>query len=215
MRFYDFSNVLFQGPANCGKSELAGKIIEYRDQLFFTPISKVIVVYSHWQDLYQRLAETVPGIVFMETLPTESELTSLVENESHSLFVADDKGHEAVSDPFIAHLFSRLSHHKRITPMILLQNAGIKGKFASDIVRNAHYHILLKSPKSSHLVRTLGLRMNDFRNLTAAYKLATDERPYSYLCVNNHPKSEITSRYYSTFLPSDGYISLFLPSNRS
>ena len=95
----------------------------------------------------------------MQNFPTESELNDLVEGHKHSLLVVDDKGLEVAISPFIVHSFSRISHHKCISSILLLQNGGLKGKFVGDILRNAHYNVLLRGGKEAHAIRTLGIQL--------------------------------------------------------
>ena len=213
MRFYNFSNICISGASGAGKSKLMQKIIVNRDQMFFTFPTRIIIVYSNWQEIYEELERSIPDIIFMQNFPSETELDDLVKDHEHSIFIADDKGIDAAASPFIAHLFSRLSHHKRITSILLLQNSNLKGKYAGDILRNCQYNILMRGGKEAHSIRALGIQLCDYANLISAFRQATEKDLYSYLCVNTHSKvNGDFGRYYTNILQQgEGEVTLFLP----
>ena len=212
MRFYDYSNICICGISGAGKSELLRRIIENRDRMFFTYPTRVIVVYSNWQPIYDRLESSIPDISFMQNFPSESELDSLVKSHDHTILAIDDKGSDAASSNFIAELFTRIAHHKRITSILLLQNSNLKGRFAGDILRNSHYNILMRGGKEAHSIRNLGISLCDYHALISAFRQATENNLYSYLVVNTHAKVNGTfGRYYTDIFPQDNHVTLYLP----
>ena len=211
MKFYNFSNVILQASSGGGKTELMKKIIEQRDSMFFIKPSKVIVVYSNWQKSYDELLDHDADIIFTQQIPTEERLKQWTEHEQHTLLVADDKQLEIGNSPFMAAVFTRLSHHLRISTYILVQGGSVKGPFAGDIVKNAHYTIIFKGGREAHLVRSLGIQLNDYKNLADAYKWATSEGRFVYLMVNTHPRASPMERYSTDILTSDACCKLFIP----
>ena len=211
MKFYNYCNVILQASSGGGKTELMRKIIAQRDSMFFITPAKVIIIYSNWQPAYDDMLKADPDIIFTNQIPGEHRLKLWTENVDHTLLVADDKQLELAESQFMADVFTRLSHHLHLSTFILLQGGSMKGKFASDIVKNAHYTILFKGGREAHHVRSLGIQLNDYKNLSAAYKLATQAGRFVYLCVNTHPRANAIERYSTNILASDACCTLFIP----
>ena len=209
MKFEDFSNIIVSGCSNSGKSSWVHRLIKHASKMFVTPPSKVIYVYKHWQSLYDDLKQNATGVEFRDKLPTEDELKSLLEKHKHCVLVADDMMQEINADKYGSELFTRLSHHLGMSTILLLQNGTLHGKGAGDIAKNCHYNILMRSARDRNFIRTLGVCLNDYRNLMHAYNDATKD-PWSYLVVNTHPRSNPDNRYYTQIFPDDKEMVMYL-----
>ena len=212
MKFQDYSNIIVSGCSNSGKTTFAHRLIKHARHMFITPPSKVIYIYKHWQPLYDDLRLKVKGIDFLEKLPTEEELSSMVRGHEHSILVADDKMSEINNNNHAGDLFTRLSHHLGISTVLLLQNATLQGKASSDVAKNCHYNVLMRSARDRNFIKSLGICLNDYRNLMYAYNDATKE-PWSYLVVDTHPRSNPELRYYSHIFPDDRELIAYLESD--
>ena len=197
------SNCVIQGCSSSGKTRLCANLLLHADKLFSTPPTLILFCYKTWQGIYDELMARLPTIQFLPRLPTDEELKSLTSPHQHSVLVADDMLREIACSPFFSELFTRMSHHYRITSILLLQNTASQGKFGSTLSKNCHYTFLMRSPRDQYSVRSLGLQMGDYRNLQEAYKDATRE-PFSYLLISTHPKTPDTLRYRTHVLPSEG-----------
>ena len=209
MKFEDYSNIIVSGCSNSGKTSWVHRLIKHAKDLFITPPSKVIYVYKHWQPLYDDLQQHATGVEFTDKLPGEKELETMLKGHTHSLLVADDMMQEINDDRQSSELFTRLSHHLGMSTVLLLQNATLQGKCAGDIAKNCHYNILMRSARDRNFIKTLGICLNDYKNLMFAYKDAT-KQPWSYLVVNTHPKSNPDNRYYSQIFPDDTPVIMYL-----
>ena len=211
MRFYDYANVLIQGPSGSGKSVLIQKIINEKAHMFFTVPTKIIFVYSSWQPIYDELSSSENDITFMKHIPNESQLSALCNSHSHSILVLDDKMTSANSSQLIGEIFVRLSHHLKISTFCLFQGSHLPSQIgASHIVRNAHYTILLKSGQMFHLVKALGTRIGDYVSLMSAYKSAVENKNFAYLVVSTHPRTPDFARYTTNILHSERPAILYL-----
>ncbi len=211
LRFYDYSSIVIQGSSSSGKTFLMRQIILQRNEMFFTIPTKIIYIYNHFQELYKDMLSSNVDITFLKQIPTESQLRELCEGHDHTLLVCDDKLIELNDNPIVAEAFVRLAHHLRMTVFVLLQISNLSNaKYGAEIIRNAHYHILFKSGQMGHILRALGTRINDYKNLSKAYKLATENENYSYLSVNIHPRSQVIEKYSTKILSSDTYTRLFI-----
>jgi hypothetical protein len=202
VHFEDHSNIIIQGCSGSGKTEICSKILRHGPDLFDTTPSLILFCYKSWQKIYDSLQKEMSNIRFLPNLPNEEELKDLVRGHDHSILVADDMLTEIAHSAFCSDLFLRLCHHLQITTILILQSGNLGTKFGSNLIKNCHYTILLRSPKDQYGVRSLGLQLADYKNLSAAYRDATRE-PFSYLLISSHPKSEDSLRYRTDIFPSD------------
>jgi len=202
MKFQDNCNIIISGCAMSGKTHFTANVLRHASDMFITPPGKMIYIYSHWQPIYDQLEKECANIEFMKHIPDESDLTAMTDGFKHSLLIADDKLAELNAGKETSALFTRLSHHLGMSTILLLQNATLSGKSSSDITKNCHYNVLMKSGRDRHFVRSLGVAIADYKNLMYAYDDAT-KKPHSYLVLNTHPKSTSDLRYYSQIFPAD------------
>lgn len=212
-RFYSFASHILQGASFSGKSTTMIRIIRERKEAFFLEPSKIIYVYNHYQKIYDELISNAPDldILFTRNIPSEEELVELTKPHAHTILVLDDQMTRIAANDFMVDVFTRLCHHLKMSCFLLLQSSNLSNtKYGGEIIRNSHYYFLFKSPQIGHCIRSLGVRINDYRNLIQAYKLATSGRNYSYLLICVHPRASSIERYSTNVLPSDPYCKLFI-----
>ena len=94
---------------------------------------------------------------------------------------------EATDSPVVSRLFTQ-GRHRDTSVTILLQNMFLKGKYNTDISRNAQYLALFRSPSDRKQIRIIGERMFDKNRvhfMNAYYK--ETEKQYAYLLVDKKP----------------------------
>ena len=94
---------------------------------------------------------------------------------------------EATDSPVVSRLFTQ-GRHRNASVILLLQNMFPKGKYNTDISRNAQYLALFRSPSDWKQIGIIGERMfnkNSVHFMHAYYK--ETEKPYGYLLVDNEP----------------------------
>ena len=93
---------------------------------------------------------------------------------------------EATDSPVVSRLFTQ-GRHRNASVILLLQNMFPKGKYNTDISRNAQYLALFRSPSDRKQIGIIGERMFDKNRvhfMNAYYK--ETEKPYGYLLVDNN-----------------------------
>jgi len=100
------------------------------------------------------------------------------------LLVIDDLMNE--TNESIADLFTKGSHHRKVSVLFLVQNLFHKNKYIRTISLNAHYMILFKNPSDVSQFSSLAQQMcpTKFAFAVEAYE------PYSYLFVDLRPKQD-------------------------
>lgn len=94
---------------------------------------------------------------------------------------------EAIDSPIFTRLFTP-GRHRNASVILFLQNMFPKGKYNTDISRNAQYIALFRSPSDRKQIGIVAETMFDKQRgrLMEAYYKET-QRPYGYLLVDNKP----------------------------
>lgn len=200
--FQDNSNMIISGCSGSGKTVFVSRLIEHHKEMFQTPPELIIYVYKHWQPLYSDLEKQFSNVVFLSDMPSEHSLKQMVKDRSHSLLICDDMMSEIGSSEFVRDVFTRLSHHLKVSTILLLQNATAPGKYNATLCRNAHVSVLMKSPREAYTIRAIGTQLGDYKNLQSAYRDATQE-PFSYLVCDTHPNAPAKYKYRTQIFPDD------------
>ena len=102
---------------------------------------------------------------------------------------------EATDSPVVSRLFTK-GRHRNASVILLLQNMFPKGKYNTDISRNAQYLALFRSPSDRKQIGIIGERMFDKNRvhfMNAYYK--ETEKPFEYFSPGGeggyrHPRRE-------------------------
>ena len=101
--------------------------------------------------------------------------------------ILDDLMAEATDSPVVSRLFTQ-GRHRNASVILLLQNMFPKGKYNTNISRNAQYLALFRSPSDRKQIGIIAERMFDKNRvhfMNAYYK--ETEKPYGHLLVDNKP----------------------------
>jgi hypothetical protein len=159
------------------------------------------VVWCHGQNQeglnLPGFVEIVEGLGALET----------IDGSEPTLLILDDLMQEACEDRRVSDLFTKGSHHKDLSVIMLVQNMFHQGKFMRTISLNAHYMVLFKNPRDAGQIRHLAAQLfpGNVRFLVDAYKKATS-RPFGYLLLDFRQDTSDNLRVISDILPGEeGY----------
>lgn len=201
--FQDKSSIVMTGSSQSGKTFLLRDILLHADQMFQTPPTICIFVFTHWQEAYESIRKKWGDrVLFTQRIPEESQVEAIMRGHKHGVFVADDKCDQVEKNPFFRNLLCRLGHHCRMSSFCLLQDANFTGKASSALKKNFHVTIVMRSPRERSFVRALALQTGDYRCLMHAYDDAVKEK-YGYICIDLHPGADPEYRYRTNIVPSD------------
>ena len=106
----------------------------------------------------------------------------------NNINILDDLMAEAKDSPVVSRLFTQ-GRHRNASVILLLPNMFPKGKYNTDISRNAQLYLaLFRSPSDRKQIGIIGERMfdkNRVHPMNAYYK--ETEKPFGYLLVDNNP----------------------------
>ena len=146
------------------------------------PPERIIWCYSQWQPAYTQLLMMIPTIEFVKGIPESLENDSYLDVNKRNLIVIDDQMIEAGKDNRIVDLFTKGSHHRKLSVIYIVQNLFHQGKGNRSISLNSHYLVLFKNPRDKLQILTLAKQM--YPSETAWFIREYEEavrRPYGYL----------------------------------
>ena len=181
-------SMLVVGPTQSGKTDFVEQMLE--NPILHFPTDKdvqVIWFYNQWQPRYEAMRDL--GVEFERGLPDWSESLHELNPEIHHILVFDDLMNQAVNSPILSRLFTQ-GRHRNASVILLMQNMFPKGKYNTDISRNAQYLVLFRSPSDRKQINTIADRIfaeNRFKFMQV-YSKATSV-PYGYVLIDNHPST--------------------------
>lgn len=176
---------MVSGPSFAGKTSLVVEIINNARDITNVDFKKIIWCYSEKSSVTSVLRSITNDqkekIQFVKGVPDEFE------NEENvpQLIILDDLMNEASTAKRVAELFTRGSHHKCLSVILITQNVFFRGPFTRDISLNAKYIIHFKSPRDSlqfsHLARQI--YAENSRDLVRVYKEIC-KQPHGYIFLD-------------------------------
>ena len=166
---------IIAGPSGSGKTQFVQRFIKNADVM----MSDVPETITWYYGEYQNWMMEYPEIDFIEGLPNELEFNKNKTN----LLIIDDLMHE--TNEFVSKLFTKGSHHRNLSVMLLTQNIFHQNKHARLISLNTHYMIVFKNVRDASQITNLAKQMypGNAAYLQESYRDATS-RSYSYLMID-------------------------------
>lgn len=187
MEFYDCvlktpSRWLIYGPSGSGKSTFVEKLMHDCNYLFETNFDTIFYCSSQSFPKNKYNGE----IPIYESEVITPEYVETLDPNNNNLIILDDNMHNVSNDILVSDLFTKKSHHKNITVIMLVQNLFPKSKYMRDISLNCNYIVLMRNPREMRQIKTLAYQIDgdsgDF--IINSYKNATSDNPYSYLLLD-------------------------------
>jgi len=176
---------IISGPTSSGKTVLMRRILEnWKDLISIqTENIRVLWCYGQMQDLYSEPVQNV-DLKYTRGKPSQQD----IELFKPEIIILDDLMEELKSDKDAGQLFTKGSHHKKISVFFIVQNLFLQGNQMRTISLNTQYFILLKTPRGVQQIEHLSRQI--FRGKTKKflniYAEATT-KPLSYLLIDLHP----------------------------
>lgn len=170
---------MVSGPSFAGKTTFVIELINNSKDLIDVDFRKIIWCYSEQNaiaDVVRKLAhEHKQKIRFVKGVPDEFHN----ENNVPQLVILDDLMNETASAKRVAEVFTRGSHHRNISVILITQNIFFRGPFTRDISLNAKYIAHFKSPRDS-------LQFSHLARQIYAENSADLVRVYNEICNKSH-----------------------------
>lgn len=196
------ARIIIYGPSGSGKSTFIKKLLLNQESLFDFQFDTIFTNNEN--------NENLNGISYTPIEKIHNINDEFINNlnpELNNLLIIDDNMNKVTNDSITSDLFTKYSHHKNLSVILVLQNLFPKSKYMRDISTNATYIVLMNNPRENLQVRTLSQQIDSDNKLFVykCYKDAT-KKPFSYLFLdfNNTTPEEIRLR--TNIFPGDDVI---------
>ena len=191
------------GPTGSGKTILIRNIIKNFKILISNYNNYTINVL--WAFGQSQIIHSVPiskevKLEYNDGLPSETQITEF----KPDIIVVDDLMYELQKSGKLEKLFTKQSHHLKISIFFIVQNLFYKSQIMRTISLNAHYFILLKNPRDYTQVMYLARQIfpSSTKYFLESFNDAT-KSAYGYLKVDLKPDTPENLRLQTRILPEE------------
>lgn len=192
--------MLVCGPTGSGKTSWLKKLINSRSIISKPSVKNVFYFYGEWQDVYREME----NVTFIQGLP--EDISTLIESKEPAWVIIDDLMTESFNSKIVSELFTKGSHHRKISVILVTQNFFVRGKESRNISLNAHYIVLFKNPRDKSTSFTIGRQM--FPNNTKKFATIVSEAtkaPHSYIMIDLRSETPEEVRLLTNVLGESTY----------
>ena len=213
IRFKHPFTCIVSGPSGSGKSSFTLRLVQHLDSLCTEPnfSGGIIWCYSEKSAFLREKLTSLHKIVrFHEGVPQNF-------GDDHSrpcLIILDDLLNEVYSKD-VCDLFTKGSHHRNISVILITQNMFHQGRFCRDISLNATYSVALKSVRDKSQFQYLAREVHpeDSDSLYKSYLEAT-ERAHGYLILDFTQDTDDRLRYRTNVFPDEYPPIIYMPTKK-
>src|SRR6266481_5027925 len=207
--------MVLAGPTSSGKTVFLTELLKNTRAKFDKQLDRIVYYYSEYlTDTIQTLKGMFGDkIQFVKGLNIDIETFNPQKN---NLVIIDDLIQGAVSSQGVSELFTRGSHHRNLSVILVSQNLFCQGKHSVTINRNSQYLVLFKNPRDAAQISCLAKQVFPGNNkfLLDAYKSAT-ESAYGYLLLDFKQTTPDELRLRTNILPKEWPEIIFVPKRES
>ena len=191
------------GPSSCGKTFFLTRFINSITEMVHPIPEEIIYCYSEYQPLFDSLKER--GVIFHEDV--DSWTTG-----KRRLVILDDLMSEA--DERVTRIFTKISHHRSMSVIQVVQNIFGKNKEQRTISLNSHYIVIFKNPRDKSQIINLGKQIFPGQNefVREAFKSATD-KPNSYILFDLRQETCDQLRVRTNIFPGEVH-TVYIPKQK-
>ena len=198
-KFQHPMSILVVGPTNSGKTYFVDQLLSNLNEKmnFKNPNLKCRIswFYGQWQQCYSDMQRKLGKCIrFVQGLPEYNDDLGDIDIRFNHILVLDDLMLQAKDSTIVSKLFTQ-GRHRNASVILMLQNAFPKGKYNTDISRNAQYMILFKSPADRKQIEIISQRIfpKEQNTFMSIYNKETDKQ-HGYILVDNTPSTRRDSQ---------------------
>lgn len=190
------SAILIAGPSGSGKTFRTMQFITYKDDVFTNPacMQRVLFYYNVETELFKRFKH-YENIEWINRYPSDLDYINEVADQFKAIggctIIIDDFASQLT--PEIERLFTVLSHHKRITVFLLVQNLFFGSKaWQRGISLNCQHTLIFPNYRDRNQFNQFAkqLEPGNGKYLIEAFNDICKKGDYSYMWVDSEPGSK-------------------------
>lgn len=140
---HPFSCVI-AGPSSCGKTTFLVNMLINANLVINKPIQRLVYCYGvYLKDTFKVLKQHYSFIELISGIDDSLSFDSEVNN----FLILDDVMNDAVKSSTVSDYFTKGSHHKNLSVLLLTQNLFQQGAFGRAINLNTNYNVLHKNSR--------------------------------------------------------------------
>ncbi len=192
---------IIYGPSGSGKTTFVEKLLYYMKELFGFYFDNII--YCSGQSFPEF--NFIHGIELKKIMNIDKSILDKIQPSSKNLLILDDNMHNVANDIIISDLFTKLSHHKNISVILLVQNLFPKSKYMRDISSNSTYIVLMSNPRETLQIKTLSSQIDGANSkfILECYNDATKNKPFTYLFLDFDQSTPDEVRVRTNIFPNE------------
>lgn len=176
--FYQFIHpftMIVAGPSMSGKSTFLQKLLICRKGMFNIEFKRILWCYSE-----NGAKPTIDNIDFHKGIPEDTTIA----HTGPQLLILDDLMSDAYNAR-ISEIFTKGSHHRNISIILVTQNIFHQGSHSRDISLNAKYIVLFKNPRDRQQFNFIARQIfpESSKELVRVYNEVT-RSPHGYLIID-------------------------------
>lgn len=166
---------------------------------------RIIWCYGEYQQKLEELPKYVEKYAGLDVLDE-------IEASKKNLIIIDDLMDEAGNSKQVSQLFTKGSHHRNLSVILVVQNLFHQGKVMRTISLNSHYIILFKNDRDRGQIMHLATQSFPGKShfLNDAFNKAT-ERAHGYLLLDFSPRRVDDKQVFSDILPFEEGLFYYKP----
>lgn len=194
------ATILIAGGTGSGKTVLTKAILRHHDSVFECMPANPRVIWCYGID-QENLKESIPNtkMLYHEGIIDQDMLA----RSKPDIVIIDDMMNEKSNDNFVHNLFTKISHHMKISVIFITQNMYEKGQ--CKMKRNAHYLIMMRNPSDKSQITTLGRQLFPRKkslldHFYESYDDATSKK-FGYLFIDVSPHGDEKQKLKTNIIP--------------
>jgi len=187
--------MLISGPTQSGKTKFVLRLIDNVSVLVEPPPEKILYCFDEYQP---QTFDPYRNVQFHKGIPN----LEMFDGRARTLVILDDLMTDV--DKNVSDMFTKVSHHRNMSVIFLLQNLFHKSPHTRTISLNSHYLVLYKNPRDTGQFAVMARQMygKNAQFAIEAFRDATDE-PHSYLLIDLRPETPENYRLRTRIFPGE------------
>lgn len=149
--FHHPFSMIIAGPSKSGKSVFTTQLL---NNLHYITMPPDRIIWAYGEENVRQFSDihkANSSVEFSKGVPVLSDINPAITN----LVIIDDLMEDAGKSANIADMFTKGSHHRNLSVILIVQNVFHQGKKMRDISLNASYIVLFKNPRDGRQIRSL------------------------------------------------------------